>query len=167
MLSLSFTDAQDVKFEISFNEISEHIIEIKGDIPHKECGFYLSRIDHEDRWDYTQYKTIYRVLENGIVQFSNDGSVYVPPTQKIIVSVEWLDDNNAKNSRPASVSVTVFADGKRKNILTLKKQNNWKKIYDNVLMDSIYSVEAQDVLRYEKQITNTTIYYRLLEEEND
>lgn len=64
---------------------NDHIVQITGDMPVKRTGFYLSRLQREDNWDYTAYKTVYRETDGG-VQFSNDGSVYVPPVPAVTFS---------------------------------------------------------------------------------
>ena len=77
MLELTY-NGSEVKFEVSFRTISEHVCEVVGSVPHATTGFTLSRIGKQDGWDYSGYTTIFRELDNG-VQYSNDGSVYVPP----------------------------------------------------------------------------------------
>lgn len=77
MLELTY-NGSGVKFEVSFRTISEHVCEVVGNVPHVTTGFTLSRIGKQDGWDYSGYTTIFRELDNGL-QYSNDGSVYVPP----------------------------------------------------------------------------------------
>lgn len=68
------------EYDAGFKKISDHIVQLLGNFPVKEKGFQLSRAGMEDwdKMDYTGFTTIYRVIEGG-VQFSDDGSVYVPP----------------------------------------------------------------------------------------
>lgn len=77
MLEMKYI-GEDTVHQVSFRNLSNHICELTGDFPAQTAGFTLSRIGKDDYWDYSSYTTIYRQLENG-VQFSNDGSVYVPP----------------------------------------------------------------------------------------
>lgn len=77
MLKLKYLNTDNV-YEVYFNFVSEHIVEIVGNLPICAVGFTLSRPDYNDNWDYSDYKTIYREI-NGGVQFSNDGSVYEEP----------------------------------------------------------------------------------------
>lgn len=65
-------------YPVSFKNISQNIVQITGDFPVKTSGFKLSREGKEDNWDYSAYHTVYREVDGG-VQFSNDGSVYIPP----------------------------------------------------------------------------------------
>lgn len=65
-------------YKVTFAIISADVVQLAGDFPVKISGFRLSRIGKNDNWNYTKYTTIYRQLD-GAVQFSNDGSVYVPP----------------------------------------------------------------------------------------
>lgn len=68
------------EYEVNFSRVSENIVQLIGDMPAKEKGFTLSRKEKEDAWDYSDFTTVYREIENGI-QFSNDGSVYVAPPE--------------------------------------------------------------------------------------
>lgn len=63
---------------VSFSNVSNNIVQLIGKFPIKKTGFYLSREDKRDNWDYSEYKTVYKKVDGG-VQFSNDGSVYVEP----------------------------------------------------------------------------------------
>ena len=68
----------DTIYPIEFKILSDNIVELKGDFPIKEIGFILSRLAHNDNWDYSAYVTIYREIDGG-AQFSNNGSIYTPP----------------------------------------------------------------------------------------
>lgn len=76
MLHLVYVGEKDNKYAVDFVQVNDHVVQITGDFPVKGNGFTLSRIDFEDGWDYTEFRTVYRNVEGG-VQFSNDGSVYV------------------------------------------------------------------------------------------
>ena len=66
------------EYEIEFSNLTKNIVQVKGDVPAKTHGFTLSRPGMEDNWDYSAFTTVYRELD-GVIQFSNDGSIYVPP----------------------------------------------------------------------------------------
>lgn len=78
MLSLKYLNEKE-KHSVSFETVSPNIVQITGGFPIKTSGFTLSRegID-EVLGDYSDYTTVYREVDGG-VQFSNDGSTYVPP----------------------------------------------------------------------------------------
>lgn len=84
MLNLKYLDTNttdiSVSYEVEFHYISPNIIELSGRFPIQTTGFILSRPDQEDNWNYSDFNTVYRTLENS-VQFSNDGSIYVEPEQ--------------------------------------------------------------------------------------
>lgn len=75
MLELKYINLE-TSYEVDFSRISDNIIEIQGNFPAKSYGFTLSRPNQNDDWDYSDFTTVYRTLDNGI-QFSNDGSVYI------------------------------------------------------------------------------------------
>lgn len=77
MLLLRYLNETE-KYLISFKTISKRIVQITGDFPIKTSGFMLSRVGKEENGDYSAYTTVYREVEGG-VQFSDDGSVYIPP----------------------------------------------------------------------------------------
>lgn len=80
MLHLEYAGEKGKKYAVDFEQLNEHVIQITGDFPVKGNGFTLTRFDCEDDWDYTGFRTIYRVIEGG-AQFSDDGSVYVAPPE--------------------------------------------------------------------------------------
>jgi hypothetical protein len=75
---------QTTEYNIDFKRISDSVVQILGDIPIETNGFQLSREEKEDwsKMDYTNYRTVYREVENG-VQFSCDGSIFIPPTPTV------------------------------------------------------------------------------------
>ena len=82
MLHLIYAGEREKKYAVDFIQMSEHVIQITGDFPIKGNGFTLSRIDCEDEWDYTGFRTVYRNIEGG-AQFSDDNSVWtVSPKQE-------------------------------------------------------------------------------------
>lgn len=78
MLEMKYLDSDDA-YSVGFKNKSKNVVELTGDFPVKTTGFTLSRVGKNDNWDYSAYTTIYREIE-GVVQFSNDGSVYIEPT---------------------------------------------------------------------------------------
>ncbi len=77
MLELKYINLK-TSYEVEFFQISENIIDIRGDFPVKTHGFTLSRPGQNDDWDYSDFTTIYRILDDSI-QFSNDESIYIEP----------------------------------------------------------------------------------------
>lgn len=77
MLNMNYIGDRTV-YPVEFSTISENVVQLKGDFPVLTDGFYLSRPDCNDNWDYSAYNTVYREIDGG-AQFSNDGSIYAPP----------------------------------------------------------------------------------------
>lgn len=77
MLELKYLNSSK-NYQVNFTQKANNICELIGNFPIKTDGFLLSREKTNDNWDYSDYTTVYRVIEGG-VQFSNDGSVYVEP----------------------------------------------------------------------------------------
>lgn len=74
MLELKYLNST-TSYEVDFFCVSENIIELHGNFPVENLGFTLSRPNQNDNWDYSDFTTVYRTLDNG-AQFSNDESVY-------------------------------------------------------------------------------------------
>lgn len=77
MLKLKYIGSK-TEYNVKFSKVSAHVVQILGNLPFKNKGFNLSRLEKEDQWDYSKYTTLYREIEGGL-QFSDDGSVYVEP----------------------------------------------------------------------------------------
>ena len=77
MLNLKYIGSKTT-YEVEFSRISPHVVQVLGKLPFKDKGFNLSRIGKKDAWDYSEYTTLYREVENGL-QFSDDESVYIEP----------------------------------------------------------------------------------------
>lgn len=79
MLEMRYSGTEQV-YHVAFRIVSNHVVELKGDFPVLDAGFTLSRIGNPAAFcgDYTGYTTVYRGIDGG-AQFSDDGSVYVPP----------------------------------------------------------------------------------------
>lgn len=91
MINLRYC-GETIAYEISFEFVSDNIVQITGRFPVKEKGFVLFRDDVEDDlWDYTGYTTVYREIEGG-AQFSNDSSVYVKPLPKVTFTAGFGGD---------------------------------------------------------------------------
>lgn len=119
--------------------------------------------------EYHLFTTIYRNDEetakyNGY-QLSSDGSVYeevapVIPTKSITVSVAFDDLNDTLGIRPESILVSVYKDSELLEMLVLDESNEWRKTYTDVPMDDVYTIEPEEVEKYERVINGTTVTYR-------
>ena len=99
MLNMIYIGDSEV-YPINFNLISDNVVELTGDFPIKTDGFILSRPEHDDKWDYSTYTTVYQKTDGG-VQFSNDGSVYVEPEDIDVVAMDmWGDAQTARENEP-------------------------------------------------------------------
>ncbi len=101
-------------YKVSFNQISDNLVQIRGDMPIKTDGFVLSREGKNDDWDYTGYTTVYRETDDGVI-FSADGTVYtapVPLPPPDPVELPTLDElKEAKVSEMHAVQQSVIQSG--------------------------------------------------------
>lgn len=107
MLYLTYT-GEESKYVVDFKQIDDHVIQIDGDIPVKGNGFTLSRIDNDDNWDYTNFRTVYKLVDGG-VQFSNDGSIYVAPPdpEPYVPTLDEIKENRKQEIRSMYQAVTA------------------------------------------------------------
>lgn len=82
MLTLKYA-GEKTGYEVSFRNVSQHVVQITGYFPVKQKGFLLYREGAEEPLgDYTDHKTVYREVDHG-AQFSDDGSVYIAPLARV------------------------------------------------------------------------------------
>ena len=68
--------------QVEFKNISSNVVQLLGDYPVKAVGFIMYKMNGQHLSDYSGFKTVYREVDGGY-QFSNDGSVYIPPVSKV------------------------------------------------------------------------------------
>lgn len=164
-LVCKFNDLPDDEFNVEF-QASGHIVTLTSadgrKLPQDNSGFYITREDHYDNWDYSDYATVYRMLDNGLtLQLSNDGSVYVPPTKDVTFQIVWNDGDNIYQVRPESVEITVYKNGKKSVVRTLNESNNWEYRVKDKPIEDVFTMTCDDVDRYVKSIDGTTATYFL------
>lgn len=82
MINLKYAGEKNT-YEVEFEKLNRHVVQITGEFPVKTKGFTLFRDGKEDdAWDYTGFKTLYLRTEGG-AQFSDDGSVYTAPVPAV------------------------------------------------------------------------------------
>ena len=78
---------------------------------------------------------------------------HTPEVVTIPVSAQWNDTENQDGKRPASVEITLAANGKESKKVALTAENNWKASFDNLDVYAAgkaitYTVTAADVEGY-------------------
>lgn len=66
MLKMYYKNAKESLYDVEFERISDTQVRLSGDFPVKSEGFYLSRANEEDDWDYSKF-TKAEEIENGVV----------------------------------------------------------------------------------------------------
>lgn len=88
MLTLKYV-GEKTGYEVSFKNVNQHVVQITGYFPVKQKGFLLYRDGVEEPLgDYTDYKTVYREVEQG-AQFSDNGSVYSVPLPIVLFAAGY------------------------------------------------------------------------------
>lgn len=140
---------------------TEHVVTLIGNIPENTSGFEIFNSNGKIG-DYSDYKTVYRKLDNGI-QYSNDGSVWAEPTSDISVVVMWDDEDDSEGIRPESIYATLTYDGTDYK-LTLSAENGWKASVGEKETRA-FSLVADAVEGYEQHIEGLVIgmYHKVAE----
>lgn len=152
MIKIKFNDSDS--FIEAIVSKDEHIATLKGTIPTNESGF--KAYSHNDVLigDYSDFKTIYRVLSDG-VQFSNDGSIWVEPTRDVTITIVWDDAEDAEGLRPSDVGLAVNGVA---TIIT--EADNWVKVYPDIKeSETVIVTSAENVDKYDKTINGTSVTY--------
>lgn len=160
-LTLRFKDMSNV-FILSEFYVDGHIATVSGrEVPHDNTnGFYVSRDGHADNWDYTAFTTIYRIIDEDTIQFSNDGSVYQPPMKNLSVSVNWNDGEDAYKVRPSVVIAEYYVNGVKTKI-NVRASKNWVCDCGEIPADSEVTVKARAQEHYSESVSGTTISFYL------
>ena len=141
--------------------VESNVVQVSGpSLTMHESGFTITD-DNGNEFDYTAFSTLYRTIEQGTYQYSNDGAVYTEPTKTVTVKIEWDDDEESASVRPANVKVQVVDGTHSLGTVTLNAKNNWSKVYEDVPVSHEYTVGAPDIDRYDKVIDGTLITYEL------
>lgn len=78
MIKVKFNNTNQF-IDVEFSRVDQNVVQLLGNVPASTVGFTAWRVNSKKQLgDFSNFTTIYRVLDNGI-QFSNDGSVYVEP----------------------------------------------------------------------------------------
>lgn len=111
MIWVKFNDSKK-RYAVEGHRTSNNIVTLIGDIPHNESGFqtytYATKMHIGD---FSEYKTIYKTLDNG-VQFSNDGSKWIEPEpiKPTKPTTAWSDEIEAQVMWTALMTDTLLEE---------------------------------------------------------
>lgn len=148
MLIMKYTGSKTT-YEVEFDRLSQHVVQITGEMPVKDKGFTLSRDGSDDEWDYKNFKTVYRKIEGG-VQFSDDGSVYVAPPEPEPVPVP---------EPPTEAELAAAFEENKRNKIYLSKELLESFLAENPLVSTAHNGTAGVYsVTKEKQMLMTSQY---------
>ena len=170
MEKIVFLNDTDTIYDAVYVNRSDNICSIKFDgvIPDTDIltsGFYIINEytgDNMSGDSFYNFKTVYRNL-SPIMQLSNDGSIYIPPTppkpqtKNIIVNVVWDDNNNEDGVRPDQINVDLYQDGIYVKTGTVTKKGGWKFDFGEFTVDKEYTISAKKVYDYTPSISLFTV----------
>lgn len=156
MIKIKFNEIEK-PINVSFS-MQNNIITLTGNVPKNTSGFVAYTVNDIVLGDYSEYTTIYRVLPDA-VQFSNDGSVWVPPKKDVLITVGWNDGDNIKGIRPAEVAIDILLNGEKYKSIKLNSSMGWQYELTNVLESDEYTINVEDVTDYSYSINGTSVVY--------
>ena len=157
MIKIKFNEIEK-PINVSFS-IQNNIITLTGNVPKNTSGFIAYTVNDIVLGDYSDFTTIYRVLPDA-VQFSNDGSVWVPPKKNVLIAASWDDGNDVKGIRPAEVAIDILLNGEKDKSIKLNSSMGWQYELTNVLESDEYTINVEDVTDYSYLINGTSVIYK-------
>ena len=157
MIKIKFNEIEK-PINVSFS-MQNNIITLTGNVPKNTSGFIAYTVNDIVLGDYSEYTTIYRVLPDA-VQFSNDGSVWVPPKKNVLIAASWDDGNDVKGIRPAEVAIDILLNGEKYESIKLNSSMGWQYELTNVLESDEYTINVEDVTDYSYLINGTSVVYK-------
>ena len=157
MIKIKFNEIE-TPINVSFS-MQNNIITLTGNVPKNTSGFIAYTVNDIVLGDYSEYTTIYRVLPDA-VQFSNDGSVWVPPKKNVLIAASWDDGNDVKGIRPAEVAIDILLNGEKDKSIKLNSSMGWQYELTNVLESDEYTINVEDVTDYSYLINGTSVVYK-------
>lgn len=157
MIKIKFNEIEK-PINVSFS-MQNNIITLTGNVPQNTSGFVAYTVNDIVLGDYSDFTTIYRVLPDA-VQFSNDGSVWVPPKKNVLIAASWDDGNDVKGIRPAEVAIDILLNGEKDKSIKLNSSMGWQYELTNVLESDEYTINVEDVTDYSYLINGTSVVYK-------
>ena len=157
MIKIKFNEIEK-PINVSFS-IQNNIITLTGNVPKNTSGFIAYTVNDIVLGDYSEYTTIYRVLPDA-VQFSNDGSVWVPPKKDVLIAASWDDGDDVKGIRPAEIAIDILLNGEKDKSIKLNSSMGWQYELTNVLESDEYTINVEDVTDYSYLINGTSVVYK-------
>ena len=157
MIKIKFNEIEK-PINVSFS-MQNNIITLTGNVPKNTSGFIAYTVNDIVLGDYSEYTTIYRVLPDA-VQFSNDGSVWVPPKKNVLIAASWDDGDDVKGIRPAEIAIDILLNGEKDKSIKLNSSMGWQYELTNVLESDEYTINVEDVTDYSYLINGTSVVYK-------
>lgn len=156
MIKIKFNEIEK-PINVSFS-MQDNIITLTGNVPKNTSGFVAYTVNDIVLGDYSDFTTIYRVLPDA-VQFSNDGSVWVPPKKDVLITVGWNDGDDVKGIRPAEVAIDILLNGEKDKSIKLNSSMGWQYELTNVLESDEYTINVEHITDYSYSINGTSVVY--------
>ena len=141
---------------VEFTVLNEHVCYVIGTNVKSNSGFKAYEDDGTLLGDWSDYKYVYRILDNGI-QYSNDGSQYEEPTEDVAFKVTHIETDQAF---PDSINVTLQNNVGSERVIVLTKANDYELLVTNLpIFEFWHPYKADDVSGYYYVIQSNNVDY--------
>ena len=151
-IKVKIIGGEDSEVTLKASEDWKKTIELpKYDDANNEIHYTFEEIDVSNKYRSTVGGTGNTVkITNSLIRTTNVN------VQKI-----WEDNDNARNTRPANVTVKLFANGIVKETVQLSESNGWKKTWGNLLKydgneEIVYEVKEVNIPDDYNSVVNVT-----------
>ncbi|MCZ9311098.1 Cna B-type domain-containing protein, partial [Weissella koreensis] len=92
----------------------------------------------------------------------------LPQKTSVSGSKTWVDENNAKKTRPASITINLLANGKQVESKKVSAAEDWKYKFSNLNKNDavgkaiVYTISEDDVEGYTSEINGYNVKNTLL-----
>lgn len=164
MIKLKFND-EDIFYDIEFRKVADNVTKVFGDIPEDTSGFILYNEDGiEFLGNWSDYKTIYKIDEDGIY-FSNNGSTYIAPPEEdpnsprtYNFAIIW--DYNVWDYAEVPDDATIYyLLNEEIQELKITKEESWQNSITVTNGDKFQMVDFQKFENYEGFIMGNSVIY--------
>lgn len=141
----------------------EHLCSIEFDkVPKKDVltsGFYIANEYNGTNMTgdfFYEFTTVYKT-EDTVIWLSNDGSIYEPPTQKIVATVSWNDNGDEDGCRPESLKIKLMDGEDEVDSAVVDEECGWAHDFGTFEIPNSLYISADAVENYSGGISKYNV----------
>lgn len=149
MLKVKFNNSNVFNSISVFRRFNEHVVGF--DLDKKNISGFKTYEDDQELGDFSDYTFLYK-YEDNMTWYSNDGSVYVEPTEDVTFKIIWEADT--ESDRPTQVKVKTSLGSE------INVSDPWEYTFKDVpVRNELHIVDSEEVEGYIKAVTDKFVNY--------